>query len=78
MAIRVSEAEKQGPCVLRLFDMFDGWLDVYGPAPFEECLEKYNKKTANGTKNTGYGNGDYWAIYPAGTQMLYTPELLGR
>lgn len=64
--------------IVRLWDMFDGWLDITDPISKQEADKIWNKKTANGTKNTKYGDGDYYAIYPADTKMLVTPEFLGR
>lgn len=64
--------------VVRLWDMFDGWLDLTGPITKEEAEKLWNEKTNNGTRNTCYGDGDYYAIFPANTRMLVTPEYLGR
>jgi len=58
--------------------MFDGWLSASKEMTWEEAVAYWMDKTANGTKNTEYSDGDYWAIFPAGTQMLFTPEFLGR
>lgn len=64
--------------VVRLFDMFDGWIDISKPLPKDEAEEEYNKLTANGTQNTKYSDGDYYAIFPSNTRMVFTPEFLGR
>ena len=64
--------------IVRLFDMFDGWIDISGALSKEEAEEIWAKKTKNGTKNTKYEDGDYYAIFPANTRMRYTPETLGR
>ena len=64
--------------ILRLWDMFDGWIDVSGELSKEEADKLYNEKTENGTKNTKYEDGDYYCIFPAGTRMFFTPERLGR
>lgn len=70
--------------VLRLFDIFDGWIDVTGPLSLAEATKKYNEETNQGTKMTEVimrKKGhlcDYYKIYPANTRMIYTPEFLGR
>ncbi len=64
--------------VVRLWDMFDGWIDVHGPCTHAEALDYWNKKTDNGTHNTQYADGDYWAVYEVGTRMVFTPEAMGR
>ena len=64
--------------ILRLFDMFDGWIDVTGPLSKEAADAEWNKATAKGTKNTQYADGDYYRVFPADTKMLVTPEYLGR
>lgn len=69
---------KSGLFTLRLWDMLDGWIDVKCSIPWNEALELWNKYTKNGTKNTKYSDGDYYCIFPDGTEMIITPEFLGR
>lgn len=64
--------------VVRLYDMMDGWIDITGPITEVEATRIWNEKTHKGTKNTKYEDGDYYAIYPADTKMVVTPEYLGR
>lgn len=64
--------------IVRLWDMMDGWIDVTGPVSVEEAQRIWNEKTDNGKRNTTYSDGDYYAIYPADTKMVMTPEFLGR
>lgn len=64
--------------VLRLWDMFDGWMDVSDPVSKEQADKLYNEKTSNGLRNTRYSDGDYYKVFPAGTKMVFTPEYLGR
>ena len=64
--------------ILRLWDMFDGWMDVSKPVSKEEADKLWNEKTENGTKMTKFDDGDYWKVFPADTHMIYTPEFLGR
>lgn len=70
--------QREGQFVVRLWDMFDGWIDVKGPCAYSEALKFWNEKTNNGTSNTCYGDGDYWKIFPADTEMFFTPERMGR
>ena len=64
--------------VVRLYDMFDGWIDVSGPLDKEDADKIWNKNTSNGVRNTKYSDGDYYKIFPAETKMLHTPEYRGR
>lgn len=64
--------------IVRLFDMFDGWMDVSGPLPKVVADAIWNEKTADGTKSTKFADGDYYRVFPANTRMLMTPEFLGR
>lgn len=53
-------------------------MDISGAVSKEEAEEILAKKTKNGTQNTKFSDGDYYAIFPANTRMLFTPETLGR
>ena len=64
--------------IVRLFDMFDVWIDISEPISREKADEMWNQKTKNGTQKTKYADGDYFAIFPADTKMMMTPEFLGR
>jgi len=64
--------------VVRLWDMFDGWIDITEPVDREEANRVWNEKTANGTKKTTYDDGDYYRVFPADTRMIFTPEFMGR
>jgi len=64
--------------VVRLFDMFDGWIDISKPLPEAEAKTIWNERTKNGTVKTQYADGDYYKIFPADTKMLITPETTGR
>ena len=64
--------------VLRLFDMFDGWMDIGSPVTKAEADAAWNKKTKDGTRKTKYADGDYYKVFPAGTCMVVTPEFQGR
>lgn len=64
--------------IVRLWDMMDGWIDISKPIKQEDALKIWNERTHNGTRNTRYADGDYYAIFDADTKMIYTPEFLGR
>lgn len=64
--------------VVRLWDMFDGWIDIKDNLTHEEATKLWNEKTQGGTVNTKYDDGDYYKIFPADTRMIVTPEFLGR
>lgn len=64
--------------VVRLWDMFDGWIDITEELSRKEAERIWNEKTNNGTKNTKYSDGDYYHLFPADTKMIYTPERFGR
>jgi len=71
-------ADPDARYILRLFDMFDGWLSASRSMTWTDAVNLWSEKTNKGTKMTSYADGDYWDIFPAGTQMLMTPEYLGR
>lgn len=64
--------------ILRLYDMFDGWIDVGEPTTREEAEAQWNEATANGTRKVSYNDGDYYKVFPADTIMMDTPESRGR
>lgn len=69
---------KRGKFIVRLFDMFDGWMDITEPLSHKKAGKILNEKTSNGTHNIKYKDGDYYCIFPENTKMFYTPERLGR
>lgn len=64
--------------IVRLWDMFDGWIDITRPIPKTEADAIWNKKTNNGTEKTHYNDGDYYKVFSANTRMAVTAEFLGR
>lgn len=64
--------------IVRLYDMFDGWIDISKPVPQIEAQAIWDEKTGNGTHHTKYADGDYYKVFPSDTRMLFTPEYLGR
>lgn len=63
---------------VRLYDMFDGWLDLKSDLTWKEAVERWLKKTKGGVSKICYGDGDYYDIFPSNTHMLHTPEYRGR
>jgi len=68
----------EGKVILRLYDWLDGWVDTTGEIQRDEAVRLWNERTYNGTRMACYEHGDYFAIFPAGTRMLATPESRGR
>ena len=59
--------------VVRLYDGFDNlWIDICEPTTKKKAKVLWNKKTNNGTENTGYDDIDYYAIFPSDTKMLFS------
>lgn len=77
VSTRISETEDK-LWVVRLWDMFDGWIDISGPMSRSEAERIWNEHTDQGKRHLCYEDGDYYAIFPANTRMLVTPEFLGR
>jgi hypothetical protein len=64
-----------GLYVVRSYDWSDHiWTDVSRSVTEDEALRLWNQKTRNGTENARYEHGDYYAIFPADTRMLYSAE----
>lgn len=74
----VQKEEEEKLFIVRLYDMFDGWIDVSRELSKEEAEKELNLNTENGTKNTKYEDGSYYCIFPAVTRMWHTPEKRGR
>ncbi len=45
--------------VVRLWNMFDGWINVTDPLSLEEARLAWNTFTERGTQKTKYEDGDY-------------------
>jgi hypothetical protein len=67
-----------GKYILRLWDMFDGWLDIASNLTAEQAIARWEQETKGGTERVCYADGDYWDIFPSGTRMFVTPQSLGR
>ncbi len=64
--------------IVRLWDMFDGWVDVSEPIPEGTARTLWLEKTKDGTQRTKFEDGDYYRVFPADTRMLITPDFTGR
>lgn len=64
--------------IVRLYDWLDGWIDVSSPVSRSEAERIWKEHTDDGRRHIKYEDGDYYAIYPANTRMLETPESRGR
>ncbi|MCX9024684.1 MAG: hypothetical protein OIN85_01145 [Candidatus Methanoperedens sp.] len=65
--------KKEELFVVRLYDGFDNqWIDVSGAVPRSKAEDILSEKTCKGTKNTNYGDIDYYKIFPANSRMLYS------
>jgi hypothetical protein len=59
--------------VVRLYDGFDNtWIDVTATVPRAEADRVFAEKTGNGTHHVRFADIDYYRIFPADTQMLYS------
>lgn len=68
MISRLSEEEKY---VVRQYDWFDHlWFDIKSDILKKEAIKIWDEYTKNGTRNTRYEDGDYYAIFPANTRMI--------
>ena len=61
---------------VRMYDQYDGWFDVLKDVTASEARERWMKETANGTRNTLYAHVTYYEIFPAGTRMVFTPDVM--
>lgn len=62
--------------IVRLWDGMDGtWIDITGPVPEAEASRIYDEKTANGTVKTTFEDIDYYRIFSADTEMIYSEGL---
>ena len=59
---------------LRCYDWSDGWFDVKTNLSEADAVAEWNKETKNGTQYASYSHGDYFAIFPAGTRMVFRTE----
>ena len=59
---------------LRCYAGHDGWFDVKTNLSEADAVAEWNKETNNGTQHASYGHGDYFAIFPAGTRMVFRTE----
>lgn len=63
--------------VVRLWDYFDGWIDICGPRNKAEAQALFDEKTNNGTvKAKEDFHGGYYRIFPANTRMIWNSEVM--
>lgn len=61
--------------VVRLWDGWDGlWMDVCDPVSRDEAQRIWNEETQHGSCKSKFGDGDYYAIFPADTTMIFSYE----
>lgn len=66
------ESDSENLYVVRLYDGMDGvWIDITEPVSHSEARRVWRRFTKEGTKNTSYGDLDYYKIFPANTKMKY-------
>lgn len=57
---------------VRLYDRHEGyWIDIKLGATWVEAQKAMEEGTKGGTQYTGYEKGDYYAVFPGGTRMLF-------
>lgn len=69
----ISRLEDDKKYVVRQYDWFDHhWLNVDNASEKEKVIAVWDKYTKNGTQNTKYEDGDYYAIFPEDTRMIFS------
>jgi hypothetical protein len=63
---------------VRFWDMYNGWVTIYRDCTTEVALFHWKNHTNNGTMNTKYSDGDYWAIYASDARTVTAPESSGK
>jgi hypothetical protein len=64
---------------VRVWDGMDGcWCDVIANVDLGFALRSWCARTADGTKATSYSDVDYYRIFPADTQMLWSGDFTMR
>lgn len=59
--------------IVRLYDGFDNeWIDISNSISKQEAKELWNTRTKGGIQNTCFDDIDYYEIFPADTQMLFS------
>jgi len=62
-----------GLFIVRLYDGMDNqWIDVFGPAYYDEANKIWLEKTKGGTEKICFDEIDYYKVFPADTKMLYS------
>jgi hypothetical protein len=64
---------------VRVFDGMDGcWCDVVANVDLETALRRWCTETANGTTKIRFAEIDYYCIFPANVQMLWSGDFTMR
>src|SRR5271169_1111893 len=59
--------------IVRLYDGMDNqWIDVSDSLPYDEANKIWLDKTANGTRQISFDEIDYYNIFPADTEMVFS------
>ena len=57
---------------LRMFDYYDGWINIACNLSESLAINLWLKETQNGTRHVEYAaNGHYYDIYPSDTRMIF-------
>jgi hypothetical protein len=65
-------ANPEAKFIVRLWDGMDGcWCDCTGEVSPREALELWMERTKDGTEKIKFDEIDYYAIFPAGTRMMW-------
>lgn len=60
---------------LRMFDYFDGWIDIENDLTADEAVKKWLEETRDGTIHIEYTqNGYYYDIFPSNTKMVFSSD----
>jgi hypothetical protein len=66
----------KGLFIVRLYDSEDNeWIDLTPPISELEAGKIYTKKTKDATQNTKFEDGDYYAIFPANSDMFFASSI---
>jgi len=63
---------------LRMYDYYDGWIDIATNLSAEQVEERWLERTKGGTENFKFTGttGHYYDIFPANTRMFWNSEVL--
>lgn len=71
------EKSRKGLWIVRMFDYYDGWIDISSPCRKATAEKKLAELTKNGTEHFQYkSNSHYYSMFPADTQMVFRSEIM--